>query len=341
MNLLVGYFRDLWRGTIDGWDRFWFAPSDPATLGLIRILAGAMLLYTHAVWTLGFEAFFMKDGWLSEEAVHGWQPGPFGWSHFWWIDSPALLWTIHVVALVVFALLTLGLWTRVVSVLAFLFAVSYVNRVHGALFGLDQVNVLLALYLMIGPSGAAYSLDRLWARWRAGGARLGVSKSVGANVAIRLIQLHLCVIYMFAGLAKLQGQSWWNGYAMWQAMASLEYQSIDMTFMADWPRLISAITHISIIWEVSYCVLVWPRLTRPIVIFLAFVVHLGIGFCLGLMTFGLIMCVANMSFISPVVVRAILDRRRRLSEEQPSSAESAENRRRQPVRQRKGRSAIA
>lgn len=58
MKLVLQYFRELGQGVVGGWNRFWFAPSDPATLGMIRILAGAMLLYTHCVWSLGLNDFF-------------------------------------------------------------------------------------------------------------------------------------------------------------------------------------------------------------------------------------------------------------------------------------------
>ena len=34
------------------WDRFWFTPEQPHTLALIRILGGAMMFYTHLVWSL-------------------------------------------------------------------------------------------------------------------------------------------------------------------------------------------------------------------------------------------------------------------------------------------------
>ena len=39
------------------WDRFWFTPAAPQSLALIRILAGAMLFYTHLVWSLDLVAF--------------------------------------------------------------------------------------------------------------------------------------------------------------------------------------------------------------------------------------------------------------------------------------------
>ena len=111
----------------------------------------------------------------------------------------------------VFALLTIGLFSRTMSVLAFVATASYVGRAPGALFGLDQINLLLSMYLMVGPSGAAYSVDR-WLQARRLGRQLPPApKSTAANIAIRLIQLHLCVIYLYAGMGKLMGPAWWNG----------------------------------------------------------------------------------------------------------------------------------
>ncbi len=60
--------------------------------------------------------------------------------------------------------------------------------------------------------------------------------------------------------------------------------------------------------------LVWPRLTRPIVIALGIGMHLGIGMFLGMWTFGLAMIIANLSFVSPWIVRRLLDRRSAASE---------------------------
>ncbi|MBI2825721.1 MAG: HTTM domain-containing protein [Planctomycetia bacterium] len=310
IRLASDYFRDLGRWLVEGWNRFWFTPADPATLSLIRILAGAMLLYTHLVWSLGLNDFFLPTGWISPEAASYSQPDRFAWSYFWLIRSPVLLWLVHVAALVVFAMLTLGLFTRVVAALSFLAAVSYVNRVPGAQFGLDQINVILALYLMVGPSGDCYSLDRVRAARRTGGTPAPVRDSVSANLAIRLIQVHMCVIYFFAGLSKLQGETWWRGDALWGSVANLEYQSLDLTWLATWPLLVAILTHVTVFWELSFCTLVWVPKLRPLVIALAVPVHLGIAFAMGMITFGLVMLIGCTSFVSPRLVRMLLDRSR-------------------------------
>lgn len=311
MQLLRDYVREAVAAGIAGWNRFWFTPADPATLCLIRILAGAMLLYTHAVWTIGLADFFGPASWTSPAAANASMPegSAYAWSYFWLIRSPVTLWLAHIAALVVFTLLTLGLFTRVAAVLAYLMAVSYVNRVPGALFGLDQINCLLAMYLMLGPCGARYSLDRLRSPRGADGSRSPVAPSISANLALRLIQVHMSIIYFFAALGKLRGDSWWAGDAMWLSVANLEYQSLDMTWLANYPVLSALTTQMTVYWELFFCVLVWPRLTRPIMLALAVPVHLGIAVCMGMITFGLIMLVGCLSFVPSWLVRQLLERR--------------------------------
>jgi hypothetical protein len=308
LKLVADYFRELIRASLAEWNRFWFTPSDPATLGLIRILAGSMLFYTHLVWSFDLESFFGSQGWLSPAAIGQLSGRSGAWTYFDWIHSTTGLWIAHIAALVVFALLTIGLFSRVMSVLAFFITVSYANRVPLAWFGLDDINALLATYLMVGPCGAAYSLDRWLTRCRTGEPR-PVEPSTGANLAIRLMQVHMCIVYLFSAMGKLEGASWWGGQAIWLSVGNLEYQSLDMTWLANHRLLINALTHITVFWELSYCVLVWPRLLRPLVIAMAVFVHLGIALALGMPTFGLVMLIGNAAFISPALVRRMLDRR--------------------------------
>ena len=57
------------RGAIDAVNRFFFAPSDTATLGLIRICAGFLVLYVHLMYSYDLYRLFGKDALLSHDLV--------------------------------------------------------------------------------------------------------------------------------------------------------------------------------------------------------------------------------------------------------------------------------
>ncbi len=310
---LRGWLINVWRS----WEQFWFTACDAATLGLIRILAGGMLLYTHWVWSLDLVGFFGSNARLSRDFIGRFHNSPYAWSHLLWIDNSIVLWCTHILALVVFAALMIGLFSRTAAVLAFLLTVSYAHRAGGALFGLDQINGFLALYLMLGPCGDAYSVDH-WLRCRAS-ADHRPRMRVSTNVAIRLMQLHLCVVYLFAGLGKLFGESWWDGTALWGALANYEYQTLDMTWLAGSIVMVNLLSHVTLFWEVSYVALIWPRLTRPVMLLLAIPLHLGIAFCMGMVTFGVVMLIANLSFVSADQIRWI-EAKLRPAKTQPNAA---------------------
>ena len=294
------------------WNSFWFTPQDPATLAVIRIGVGLLLAYSQLVWALNSEDFFGATSWLNSSAVSVLSNGGYASSPLWWIDdSPALLGLTHALATLSALCLAVGLFTKTSACLSFVFVVSYASRNPAALYGFDQVVGFLSLYLAIGPSGACLSIDDLLADPR---DRHGAQPSIGANVAQRLMQSHLCLLYMFAGLAKLKGITWWSGFAIWGTVANLEYQTVDLTWLATWPLLINLLTHVTVFWEVSYCILIWNRHSRPLMQALAIPVHLGIAVCFGMLTFGLAMLVANIAFVRPELIRRAL----RVFKQEPS-----------------------
>ncbi len=305
-------------GWIKGWDCFWFRSEDPATLGLIRLFTGCIVFYAHLVWSAELMTFFSDGGVLpTDHRYLLFGRSEFAWSHFDWFHSTTAIWFVHIAGLFIMALFAAGLWTRATSILTAMLVISYANRATGAQFGLDQIMAFLCIYLAIGNSGGAFSVDQwLVARKRnrpseagQGRAITDVRSGTSTRIAIRLIQLHMCLVYLFAGLGKLQGETWWDGLAIWYSLASFEYQTVDMTWLANYMWLVNLLTLLTVVWEVGYPALVWPRLTRPFVILFAIPIHLGIGLCMGMMTFGLIMLVGNLAFVSPALVRLIFGRK--------------------------------
>jgi hypothetical protein len=295
LSAVAGYPAELARRSAQGWNQFWFAPADPTLLGVIRFFTGLMLLYNHGVWGLALADFFGRDGWISPDLAELTQQNQTAYS-FWWLVPPGFLWPAYVASMVVLLLFMVGCVTRVTGALALAVLISFAYRVPEATFGLDKTTAILTFYLAIGPSGAAFSVDHWLARRKQGAPDRPQAGSF-ANFTLRLIQVHMCIFYLFAGLAKLQGMSWWNGEAMWMTFANLEYQATDLTWLAWHPWIIDFLTHISVALELTFCVLVWVPILRPLVLAAMVLLHIGIGACLGLWTFSLIMIVGCMSFL--------------------------------------------
>jgi hypothetical protein len=101
------------------------------------------------------------------------------------------------------------------------------------------------------------------------------------------------------------GASWWEGTALWGAVANVQYRTLDLTGLARHPLATNALTLATLFWEASYPALVWPRLTRRLVIAAAVAVHLGIGLAMGMMEFGLAMITANLAFVPAATWRSL------------------------------------
>ncbi|APW60974.1 DCC1-like thiol-disulfide oxidoreductase family protein [Paludisphaera borealis] len=319
----VDYLSDLTTAVRDGWSRFFFRPADPTALGLIRIATGLLALWSLFVLGLDLHAYLGSQGWVDAESTRQ-ALQPFAWS-FWFFVPDSMLRLVWAACLVVFALFTVGLFSRTTAVLAWIVVVSTVRRAPFALFGFDQILSLLTLYLAVcGASGQAFSLDRFLRRYRQaraaaampgkpGVGRLvspldpGVPRStIAANLGLRLIQLHLVFIYGMAGLAKLQGPSWWNGMAIWGTMTAGEFAALDFTGLAAWPKLLNLLTHGSLALELLYPIFIWTGLTRPLMIVGAALLHLGIAVVSpGLTEFGLAMIAGNLAFVSGVWLRGL------------------------------------
>lgn len=295
---------------VQGWDRFWFTARKPHVLACLRIFAGCMLLYIHLVWALDLPGFLGEHAWIPADVSreHAARLGSFAWSPLWYVESLPALWTIHVLAGLCYLALAVGLFSRISAVASFLVLLAYCHRLEGALFGLDQAVAMIAMYLCVHPGGEFASVDA----WRRTGSFFPNStpETITANVATRLMQSHLCVVYLFGGLAKLRGAGWWDGGALWGAISNYEYQTLDLTWLGAAPWLLATLTHVTVAWEVSYIALVWNRWTRPLVLAMAVLVHAGIAVAMGMATFGIAMIAANAVFLEPEQVERLLSRKR-------------------------------
>ncbi|GIW89395.1 MAG: hypothetical protein KatS3mg108_3719 [Isosphaeraceae bacterium] len=274
-------------GVVAAWDGFFFTPADPRPLALIRIVVGGLLLWSWLWLGADLRATLGSDGWADPAAAQARLPVG-GWS-IWFAVPDAWLEAVWGVGLVALGALTCGLGARWMAPLSWVLVVSTMRRAPVMLFGFDHVIATWLLYLAIGGGGG-----QVWAVRPA-----GRSPSVAANLALRLIQLHLCLIYASAGLAKLQGRPWWDGTAVGMLLGNSEFRPFDLSFLADHPRWLELATHATVWLEILYPVLIWFRGWRPWLLGGAVAMHLGIAVAMGLTEFSLAMIAGNLAFVRP------------------------------------------
>jgi predicted DCC family thiol-disulfide oxidoreductase YuxK len=325
LNDVRRYLAELWAAARGAWDTFFFSATDPTVLGLVRVAVGLLAFWSLLVFGLDLHDYLGSEGWAEPSAIRMAQR-PWVWS-FWFLVPDAGLRLAWLACLAVLALYTLGLFSRWTAALAWVIVVSTVRRVPIALYGFDQVISPMTLYLAVtGASGQAVSLDRFLRRWRQARSAAATPQrtagtgrrvtpvepaipppTISANLALRLIQLHLVVIYGMAGLAKLQGPSWWNGMALWGTMTAGEFVVGDFTPLAHWPLLVNFLTHASLALELLYPVFIWVRIIRPLLLTGVLMLHVGIAFMSpGLAEFTLAMLAANLAFVSGPWLRGLV-----------------------------------
>jgi hypothetical protein len=236
--------------------------------------------------------------------------GHWYYSPFFHVTDPAGVATVHGVHLLVIVLFTLGVCTRVTSVLTWLAGLAYIQRNPIALFGQDTMMNLCLFYLMLAPCGATWSVDWLFARYRANKRALREGRRpepavppalVSATFVTRLLQIHYCLMYLSAGLSKLKGEAWWNGTAPFSCMSNPEFCPLHMAYYRDllvflcqdsmrwiWEAYMSATVVFTLFTEIGFPFLVWTRM-RPVMVTCAILLHLGIAINMGLIVFSLFM----------------------------------------------------
>jgi hypothetical protein len=251
------------------------------------------------------------------------------WFH---VTDPTAMAALHSVIVACSFLFMIGFCTRLTTAITWFGSLCYIHRNPNVLFGVDTMMTILLFYLMLSPCGVVWSLDRMIRQWwvtakpRVVAWWYGVLKmplpdvppadpvpetppaSVSANIFIRLLQIHVCIVYLYAGLSKLQGQAWWNGGAIWNTMANFEFAPMQfepylafLRFLGSnqllYDSFMSGGGLFTLCFEIGYAFLIWRPRLRWVFLGSAIVLHGGIGLFMGLKTFSLMMLVMNMAFL--------------------------------------------
>lgn len=110
---------------------------------------------------------------------------------------------------------------------------------------------------------------------------------------VRFMQLHLCIVYFFAGFGKILGTDWLDGNAMWYVLNSFMPESVDtMLNFIDYP-IVFQILSWGVLLELVYPVLIFTPKIRKWFLIKIFILHIGIAIIMQFYTFAMVMILLN------------------------------------------------
>lgn len=276
-------------------ERFLFAPASATPFAALRIGLAATLLAQALQVAPVFHALYHHRGLLRGPLMDTFGPEhlpPLGrlWS---WLSVSAAAESLLLgllAALYVAGLLgTLVGWrTRASTCAAWLLHLFFMLLAYHTNYGVDALANMFLFYLLWSPAGEALALDHR--RGRAPDRPRATSR-----LLLRVMQVHLCIAYLFSGVEKASGEQWRNGEAIWRSLTAQGYATFDFQWLAQVPWLAVVAGWLVLIVEIGYPVFIWPRRTRTAWIGAVVAMHAGIGIFMGLHVFAALMIVLTVS----------------------------------------------
>ena len=274
---------------------FFFKPFSNKSLSFFRIAIAIFCIiqissiYPDLLNLFGEQGFVRRD--ILEVLLEDYMPRinwlsdflyPFGFSE---IDTLYGLFYSYILALI---LLGIGFKTRFFSILAWFIHLLFFGSGDAFMYGVDYVTTSCLFYCMILRVNHHFSVDAL--------LKEETNRPVQSTIfPIRILQLHLCLIYLFAGLSKMIGVHWWNGEGIWRAIMLPDFYQYDLSWLANYPIILMVMGWMVLLFEVGYPFFIYYRKTRLICLLSIIGMHLGIGLFMGLYQFAAILIIMNIS----------------------------------------------
>jgi hypothetical protein len=211
------------------------------------------------------------------------------------LSEEACLFILWIALLTFACCLVAGVFCRTAAVGAWFLHLAVAKSAGLFSYGVDNLMTIGLFYLMLSPLPDRQSLD---SRWR----QIPPPNPQLLGLFRRVLQLHLCIIYFFGGLAKALGAGWWDGSNLWRALTRPPFDILSPETVASLGALLPMMGISVWLIEILYPILIWPRRTRLVWLLLTCTLHLSIALGMGMYLFALVMIVLNVAaFGTPLV----------------------------------------
>jgi uncharacterized membrane protein YphA (DoxX/SURF4 family) len=254
--------------------RSWTEPVPAERLAALRIGLAAVLL-VDLLWNYRphLHDFFGRGSLGSPELFAWYGRAPrWNWSLLRGVEDPHIFDVALTIWIGATTFLLLGAFPRLSAVVVWALSVSFANLNSWIDNAGDQIRSITLFYLMLAPSGATWSLDSWWRRWR----RRRSGPVFIHPWPLRLLLLQMMVMYGCNGLYKLFGESWQEGHSLYYVLNDITLARFSYVQLPVPVWLTRLLTWAVLIWELSFPLLICLRWTRTPALLFGAAFHLGI-----------------------------------------------------------------
>ncbi len=295
-------------------DRWIFGFGSATTLGVYRAIFGGLIFINLLMLSIDFQTWFTENGLVPLEAAKIWSTGSVRFGLLQNVTDSRVTLLVFALTTVAALLTTLGLFTRVATIILAVGLVSLHLRNPIILHGGDTLMRVTAIYFAIMPVGAAFSLDRLRAEKRAGPG--GLPKAQISLWPQRLIQVQMALMYSTTVWHKCTGVLWLQGIAAWYPPKLTEFNRFPTPAFVDLPPFLQMATYGTLIVELALASLVFWKPARKWVLLSGILLHAVIEYRFNIPLFAFLSVAQYIShYESPEVEGWLARMKRRFSKE--------------------------
>ena len=288
--------------TLRSLDEYWFGYGSPVSLGIFRILVGALAVLNQVFLLSQWDSWFSERGftpsWLGQMWLYPWISGPNNVQVpridvLNGVTNPTIVFGFLVLMLIAALMTCFGVFTRASTIFLAIGIISLHHRNAAILHGGDTVIRLAAIYLAVSPCGRACSVDRIVRLWKGKEARELAPISLWPQ---RLIAYNVALIYFTTTWLKWFGSLWRNGTATYYPSRLPEFYRFPVpTFVNEFP-MVYITTYGTLLTEFALATLVFIRPCRKWVLLAGVLMHGYIEYSMNIPLFSYLMISGYVTF---------------------------------------------
>ena len=259
----------------------WFyAPQSALVVAVYRIAIGTFLLLTVLLFYAYLDPYFSTGGYVTKEyAATVMAPNSF--SIFFWNDSSLFVHAMYLLLVVSCISFITGVGSRLSGILCYVLYLSFYNRFTGIGYDGSTVLIIAFFFTLFLETDRALT-PRWYQRWRAPTSNV-------PGWPVRLIQIQLATIYMFAAMAKMRGDGAWLDGTQVVNSLTWQYATFNLWWLSLLPFLNNILTLGTVFLEFAFPFMVWRPQTRPPEVYGMFILHIATAIFMNVTYFGEVM----------------------------------------------------